>query len=154
MSHVTCHMSRVMSHVSRVTCHMSLFFYSFSLTKWWSFLVEGLLSTGPTPSSFQKKYCDLLFYVSFTKFTGPAKLFLWWWSLQRGQLNKSLCGCRNKHYKIRYKLTNFMKLDPLSCLLIPVFFFKIHWVYYSCVIVSFLNLFVNQLFGGSLKMST
>ena len=54
---------------------------------------------------FSNNYCDLLLHASFTKFTGPAKLFLnnniiyflkkivtfwilWWWSLQRGQLNK------------------------------------------------------------------
>ena len=35
--------------VSRVTCH--LFSFSFR-TKWWSLSVEGLLSTGPTQSSF------------------------------------------------------------------------------------------------------
>ena len=50
MCHVMCHVSRVTCHMSRVTCHMSPFF--FFLTKWWSLLVEGLLSTGPTPSSF------------------------------------------------------------------------------------------------------
>ena len=33
MSHVTCHLSRIICHI-------------FFLTKWW-----GLLSTGPTPSS-------------------------------------------------------------------------------------------------------
>ena len=53
--HVTCHMSRVTCHVSRVTCHMSRvtchFFSLFFRTKWWSLSVEGLLSTGPTPSS-------------------------------------------------------------------------------------------------------
>ena len=27
-------------------------------------------------SFFSNKYCDLLFHASFTKFTGPAKLFL------------------------------------------------------------------------------
>ena len=46
-------MSHVVCHVSCVTCHMShvTFFSFFFLTKWWSFLVEGLLSTGPTPFS-------------------------------------------------------------------------------------------------------
>ena len=51
VSHVTCHMSHVICHMSRVTCHVShvlIFFF----TKWWSLSVEGLLSTGPTPSSF------------------------------------------------------------------------------------------------------
>ena len=43
--HVTCHLSHVTCHMSRVTCHVSKW------TKWWSLSVEGLLSTGPTPSS-------------------------------------------------------------------------------------------------------
>ena len=42
-------MSRVTCHMSRVTCHMAHFFF---LTMWWSLLGEGLLSTGPTLSSF------------------------------------------------------------------------------------------------------
>ena len=50
MSCVTCHVSHVTCHVSHVMCHMSQFF-SFFFTKWWSLSVEGLLSTGPTPSS-------------------------------------------------------------------------------------------------------
>ena len=41
MSYVTCRVSRV-----------TFFFFFFFLTKWWSLSVEGLLSTGPTPSSF------------------------------------------------------------------------------------------------------
>ena len=54
------HMSCVMCHMSPVTCHLSLekkykkiiiiFFFGF-WTNWWSQLVEGLLSTGPMPSS-------------------------------------------------------------------------------------------------------
>ena len=36
-----------MCHVSHVTCHMSK-------RNWWSLLVEGLLSAGPTPSSLIK----------------------------------------------------------------------------------------------------
>ena len=50
-------MSHIMCHVSHVTCHLShvtLFYSSFLFrTKWWSLLVEGLLSTGPTPSSLK-----------------------------------------------------------------------------------------------------
>ena len=47
-----------MCQVSGVTCQVSLFsssFFSFLLflTKWWSLSGEGLLSTGPTPSSFE-----------------------------------------------------------------------------------------------------
>ena len=50
-TYVTCHISHVMCHMSHVTCHMScvrsnIFF------KWWSYLAEGLLSTGPTRTSF------------------------------------------------------------------------------------------------------
>ena len=53
VSHVTCHMSRVTCHVSNVTWHMFCFFLFFFLrTKWWSLSVEGLLSAGPTPSSY------------------------------------------------------------------------------------------------------
>ena len=43
MSHVTCHMTEKNIYI--------WFFSSFS--KWWSYLVEGLFSTGPTPSSCQ-----------------------------------------------------------------------------------------------------
>ena len=50
MSHVTCHVSRVTCHVSHVTCHILLFLFFFR-TKWWSLSGEGLLSTGPKPSS-------------------------------------------------------------------------------------------------------
>ena len=39
VSCVTCHLSNVISHMSQKN------------TKWWSLLVEGLLSTGPTLSS-------------------------------------------------------------------------------------------------------
>ena len=123
------------------------------------------------------KYCDLLFNASFTKFTGPAKLFLnnnifyfqqkkcefrdffWWWSLQRGQLNKSPCRCKKKRYKIRKKkLPNSIKLDPLSCPLIPVIFIKrytrsiifvtFHWKLSN----SWIYLW-KKLLGDSLKMS-
>ena len=46
----TCHVSHFTCLMSHVTCHnfVLLFFW----TKWWSLSVEGLLSTGPTPSSF------------------------------------------------------------------------------------------------------
>ena len=44
----TCQISHFTCPVSHVTCHLSHFF----LTKRWRLLVEGLLSTGPTQSSF------------------------------------------------------------------------------------------------------
>ena len=34
-----------------------------NLTKWWSWSVEGLLSTGPTPSSFSCEDCETNFEV-------------------------------------------------------------------------------------------
>ena len=65
VSHVTCHVSPFTCHLSPVTCHLShvkkisftFFFikkkyiYIYILKNWWSWSVEGLLSTGPTPSS-------------------------------------------------------------------------------------------------------
>ena len=43
----------VTSHVSCVTCYLStVFIFFFSPTNWWNYLVEGLLSTWPNPSSF------------------------------------------------------------------------------------------------------
>ena len=50
--HVTCHMSWVTCHVSHVKCCV---FFFVSFTKWWSLSVEGLLSTGCTPSSLFTK---------------------------------------------------------------------------------------------------
>ena len=50
VSHVRCHMSCVMCHVSCVMCHVSCVIcniYIFFCTKWLSWLVEALLSTGP-----------------------------------------------------------------------------------------------------------
>ena len=48
LSCVMCHMSCVICHISQVTCHMSYVTCHKSHVKkkiWWSFLVEGLLST-------------------------------------------------------------------------------------------------------------
>ena len=63
---VTWCMSGIPCHASHVTCHLSHFtFFSFFLFfKWWSLLVEGLLSTGLTPSSF-KSYYMTLFKMAF-----------------------------------------------------------------------------------------
>ena len=49
--------------------------------------------------------------------------FFGWWSLQRGQLNKSPCGWK-KTLQNPKKIPNSIKLDPLSCPLIPVIFKK------------------------------
>ena len=57
MSCVTCHVSGVTCQVSGVTLFSSFHFFLFLFwTKWWILLLESLLSTGPTPSSF---YCSL-----------------------------------------------------------------------------------------------
>ena len=128
---------------------------------------------------FSNKFCDLLFHASFTKFTGPAKVFLknnilyfkkrkkkkWilgfflWWSLQRGQLNKSPCGCKKNVTKTKKKIHNSIKLDPLSCPLIPIIFIKRYTrsIIFKTFVKKneqFLSLFVKKLFRGSLKMST
>ena len=52
VSHVRCHMSLFMCHVPCVMCYVSFVIYIF-FTKWLNWLVEALLSKGPTPSSFQ-----------------------------------------------------------------------------------------------------
>ena len=52
MSCVTCHVSCVPCHLSYVMCPMSCFFVvAFFGPTWCSLMVEGLLSTGPYPSS-------------------------------------------------------------------------------------------------------
>ena len=84
--------------------------------------------------------------------------FFWWWSLQRGQLNKSPCGCKKTLQNLK-KIPNSIKLDPLSCPLIPVIFIKrytrsiifvtFHWKLSNSWIYSWI-----KLVGDSLKMST
>ena len=70
MSHVPWHLSRVICNVSRVRCHMSHFFFGI---KWQSLSVEGLLSMGPTMSSF---YSYSYFILSQFEFCGlVSKLF-------------------------------------------------------------------------------
>ena len=55
---VTCHMS----HVKIFFFTFFLFFLSLNfLTKWWSQSVEGLLSTGPNPSSFFRNGVSFIF---------------------------------------------------------------------------------------------
>ena len=46
-----CHMSNVPCHVSPVMCHTLVFDFGHFFTKWRSYSVECLLSTGPTPSN-------------------------------------------------------------------------------------------------------
>ena len=69
VSHVTCHMSCVMCHMSHVTCHMphvACKQINKIVIKRWSELLEGLLSTGPNPSSFHKE-------IIFTKSLSTQK---------------------------------------------------------------------------------
>ena len=51
VSHVTCQFSCVTCRVLHVMCNMSHVTIIFIFTKWWSSLVEALLSTGPIPFS-------------------------------------------------------------------------------------------------------
>ena len=67
VSCVTCHVSHVTCHVSPVTCkkkklffvniYIYIYIYIFlnkkKWKKWWRYSVEGLLSTGHTPSSLE-----------------------------------------------------------------------------------------------------
>ena len=60
-SNTMCHVSPVTCHMSRVTCHILFFlllFYKKNMEEVVDLVVEGLLSTGPTPSS-------LVFFVQF-----------------------------------------------------------------------------------------
>ena len=109
---------------------------------------------------FSNKLCDLLVHASFNKLTGPAKVFLnnriiyfkkklwvlwflWWWSLQIGQLNKSPCRYqrtlqnskkRKNHQfhktlpsKLSFNTNNIYKKDTLGLLL--WWHFIINWAF-------------------------
>ena len=73
-SHVSCQLSRVTCHMSPATCHLSpvtcqkISQLQKKFTKWWSQLVKGLLSTGPTPSSLSG-----VFSFSSNPPTGPIR---------------------------------------------------------------------------------
>ena len=93
VSHVTCHMSCVRCQVSGVRCHIFILFIFLGGTKWWNYSVEGLLSTGPTPSSCR---------------TAPATpgLFNMRYSIWRlGNLRYSICRLVNLRYSI-FRLGN------------------------------------------------
>ena len=88
LSHVMCLVSRVTCHVSHVTCnvsHVTIFFLF--LTKWLSLSVEGLISTGPTPSSFQFNpyfpillFCQVV-YKSFIQAVVQVNIFFFFFFL-------------------------------------------------------------------------
>ena len=84
VSCVTCYLSPFTCHLSCVTCHLLhvkkifyiffifkknkrilfLFIFQRILTKWRSYSVEGLLSTGHTPSSFKCNKVLIVFFLS------------------------------------------------------------------------------------------
>ena len=63
LQHVIHHMSYGKCHAPHVTCHVSqLIILKKNQTKLWSLSVEGLLPTGPTPSSFQN-WCFVVVFI-------------------------------------------------------------------------------------------
>ena len=65
VSHVTCHMSHVTCHLSHVTCQQKKVSLRIKLL---SLLMEGLLSTGPSPSSLSltRHYFGKMFWLVST----------------------------------------------------------------------------------------
>ena len=117
MSYVTCHMSRVTCHVSCVACHVSNVICHFShiyffQTKWWSLSVEGLLSTGPTPSSSKATKLVNLFRSSSPQEDRRHK---WLWSNlgfseDKARVKKSfihIFGLENFHNWLAKKANSF-----------------------------------------------
>ena len=83
LSHFTCNVSHVTCHVSLILvlfCFLFIFFIYFFLTKWWSHLLEGLLSTGLTPSSSFGNTTDtsyLIVKVRNSTLTNPHFHLIW-----------------------------------------------------------------------------
>ena len=73
MSHVTFHLSHVMCHMLHIMYHIST---KKNRTKGWSYSVEGLLLTGPNPSSllinalriFIARYARMTCYIPLQNF--------------------------------------------------------------------------------------
>ena len=63
-------MSPVTRQVSSVTCQVSGVIFFFFLTNWGSLSVKGLLSMGPTPSSYWKRMENL------SQKGSPASIYL------------------------------------------------------------------------------
>ena len=92
MSGDTCHMSGVTCQVSDFSCQVSFFFFFFFSSfffrkKWWSWSVEGLVSTGPTPSSLDtnpnllsEKGCTFWLVVFLSEFLVIQESFFTVWS--------------------------------------------------------------------------
>ena len=71
-----CHMSRVPCHVSCVTCYVApVTCHFFFITNWLSKLVEGLLSTGPTPSSFKQVHVPGWLLSQHLELQSPMPVF-------------------------------------------------------------------------------
>ena len=88
VSCVMCHMSHGMCHMSHVTCPNIFFTLEKNpekkWTKWWSFLVEGLLSTRPTLSSFTNLpgkiwECVWLILLLSLRLNQPIMNWCWGW---------------------------------------------------------------------------
>ena len=84
---VECHMSHVTCNLSPVT-GQNIFFLHFFIkekntdffchrTKWCSMLVEGLLSMGPTPSSFMKSFFFKNHQIMTVSINELIKSWLW-----------------------------------------------------------------------------
>ena len=119
---VTCHVSRHVSrHMSCVTCQMSLFFFR---TKWWSLSVEGLLSMGPTPSSFLRATCFFLLgglgrevpnWKSHSDFLFSKNLFseTSWWLVMKREKFRLVKMYYCDFFKIRYLIWRYAELNRL-----------------------------------------
>ena len=95
MSHVTCHMSHVACHMSHVTSHMSYVKEFKKWTKWWSLLVEGLLSTGPTSSSFYCPPLPFAYHCKASIYITRELSYSWWTFTYR--VPSSYTGCSGEH---------------------------------------------------------
>ena len=102
--HVTCHVSRVTCHMSHVTCHVF-----FVRTKLWSLSVEGLLSTGPTPSSSRNSLITQLRH-RLTHFTALH------WGLSKYLTAQDTrdTPTTTKHNKTLVRLCYLLSLQPRS----------------------------------------
>ena len=124
-----CHMSHVTRQMSRVTFFFFFFLLLFFRTMWWTQLVEGLLSTGLTPSkpiikttkTRPKPSCKLLF-LSQKRFTTVRPTLVSQFMLvklstlsQPCTLPTALCILRTVHWPILQ--TAQYKLHTTNCTL-------------------------------------
>ena len=88
---VTFHMLHVTSHMSHIT--ILVFFLCF-LTKWWSYLVEGLFSAGPTHTEVAMSICVVVFLFLSSP---PGNFFMVDWRLLVKQ--HIFLGFKHRHMK-------------------------------------------------------